>query len=102
MLLLLLAHVWFLFFVFLCVMPFFGCVWLSPCVSHIILSPFMPLHTILLSCGDGGLVVLAATCMYGHTFCSLFVRRAGVGMVSWLHLLIFPVGAVIVMLFLAA
>ena len=98
----LLVHVWFLFFAFVCVILSFGCVWLPPCVLRIILSPFMPLHTILLFRGDGGLVVLAATWMYGDTFRSLCVRRAGLGTVSWLHLLVFLVGAVTVMLFLAA
>ena len=66
--LLLLVHVWFLLSVFVFVVLSLGCVWLPPCVLHIILSPFLSLHTILLFRGVDGLVVLAATCMYGHTF----------------------------------
>ena len=45
-LMLLLVHVWFLSFAFVCVILFFGCVWLPPCVLHTILSPFKPLHNI--------------------------------------------------------
>ena len=92
----------FVFFVFVCVVLFFGCVWLPSCVLLILLSPFMPLHTILLFRGDGGLVVLVATCMYGHTFRSLCVWHAAVGMVSQSHLPVFLVSAIIVILFLAA
>ena len=92
----------FCFFVFVCVVPSLGCVWLPPCVPFFILSPFLSLHTILLFRGGGGLVLLAAACMCGHTFRSLCLRRAGVGMITQSQVLVFLVGAGMVMLYLAA
>ena len=53
---------WFFGF-FGCVVLFFGCLWLPPCVRCFIPSPFpfMPLHTMLLFRSDDGLVVLVVT-----------------------------------------
>ena len=71
-----------LFFVFVYVVLSLGCAWPSPYILHIILSHFLSLYIILPFRSGGGLVVLSAACMYGHTFRSLCVRRAGVGMVT--------------------
>ena len=84
---------------------------LCTCVLHTIHSPFKSLHTILFSCGVTCCVYLtgcvkylllltaAYMCEYGHTFCPVCMRRAGVRMFSRPQFLVTSVGAAIVVLF---
>ena len=89
-------------FLFLCVLYVSLVACGSLCAFVYVRPSYHPftLHTILLFPCDGGLVLLATACMYGHTFCCLCVRRAGMGMFTRLHLLVILVGVVIVGLFL--